>query len=100
MTCTEGDWQKKKTSKTGPSEKQSRSRTLRDLGWLDQVSLSALGRGFDFHVEELSHERLKDPEYQEWMLNWLDGFLSAFLKGIREEKAARARKRKVGAPAR
>ena len=62
--------------------------------------MSAFGRGFHSHLEELSYERLKDPEYQEWMAKWLDGFLSAILKGLRTERAARARTRREKAGAR
>jgi hypothetical protein len=77
-----------------PKRKSSRGRRNgASLVVFNEFGASAFGRAFHSHVEELAYERLKDPEYQEWMRAWLDGFLSAFLRGLRAEKAG-VRKRR------
>ena len=52
----------------------------------DELSVSAFSRAFHSHIEELSYEMLKDPEYQEWMKTWLEGFLEMSLRKLRASK--------------
>ncbi len=57
------------------------------VGLFDGLSVDGFSRAFHSHIEELSYEMLKDPEYQAWMRKWLEGFLELTLKKLRADKA-------------
>jgi len=61
------------------------------LGLFQGLGLTGLSRAAESHIEELAYESLKDPKYQEWMLRWLDGFLSALAEDFRAQAEALAR---------
>ena len=54
-----------------------RARLFHELG------LTGLSRAAEAHIQELSYERLKDPEYQAWMAERLEEFLSALAADFR-----------------
>ena len=74
------------------ARKKSRSRARNGksngngVALFDELSVSAFSRAFHSHIEELSYEMLKDPEYQEWMKTWLEGFLEMSLRKLRASK--------------
>jgi hypothetical protein len=80
-----------------PRRRKAEKRQLhRQLALFEELGANGFSRAFHSHVEELAYERLKDPEYQRWMHDWLDGFLSAVLRGLR----ARGRPRRRSVPLR
>ena len=80
--------------------KSSKPRRINGLALLDELCVSGLSRAVHSHMEELSYEMLKDPDYQEWMSDWAEGFLSALLEGFRRRRAARRKNRKALVPSR
>lgn len=49
----------------------------------EELSLSGFSRASHSHIEDLAYELLKDPEYQEWMRKWVEGFLEIGLRKLR-----------------
>ena len=78
----------------------SKRRRVNGLTLLEELGVSGLSRAVHSHIEELSYEMLKDPDYQEWMSDWAEGFLSALLEGFRRKRAARRKNRKALVPSR
>ena len=58
------------------------------MGLFDELGVAGSSQAFHSHVEELSYEMLKDPEYQEWMRRWLEGFLELSLKKLRSSRTS------------
>ena len=58
------------------------------VGLYEELGASGFSRAFHSHIEELAYEMLKDPEYQEWMKKWLEGFFELGLKKLRSRKVS------------
>ena len=80
------------TSRT--KKKQARPRARR-IGFLDDVAEDAFHRAYHSHIEDISYDRLKDPEYAEWMARWAEGFFSALARDFRAERIELERRRKA-----
>ena len=70
-------------------------RRRRRLDFLDQLTVTALSRATESHIEDLSFELLKDPDYQEEMLRPSEKFFALLaasfrkkLKALRKTRAA------------
>jgi hypothetical protein len=85
---------KKKAASKKRSKKAGETVEVDGRMFFDELGGAAFSRAFHSHIQELAYERLKDPDYQEWMSEWLEGFLSSIVEKLRAERLARARKAK------
>ena len=82
------------TSRTKKKQARRRARRIR---FLDDVAEDAFHRAYHSHIEDISYDRLKDPEYAEWLARWAEGFFSALARDFRAERLAHERRRRAAA---